>query len=1325
MTEPSSTPTSLASHTGRTWDDASSPAAARLARRFEEDWKRSQPGSRPDPCSYLPEDPEERPGAWLALLRADIGLRWEGGEAPPVEQYRRRYPDLDPEVLVGLLYEEFCLREETGTEPDPRDYERRFPELAPQLRRVFDIHALVGGPDAPTMGSLGASTMTSGQPRTTRAGDVRGDDRMAFPEAGETIGGFRLIEELGRGSFARVYLAQERLLADRPVALKVATAGSREPQTLARLQHTHIVPVHSYRVDPISGLHLLCMPYFGRTTLADVLADPGTLEARTGLELLGVLDRLEPPDEGLSPSSTSARRAMAGRSFSGATAWWGARLAEALQHAHDRGVLHRDVKPSNVLVTGDGLPMLLDFNLAMGPRIEGADEESETLGGTLAYMAPEHIEALADGIDSGVDARADVFALGVVLFEAITGSRPFPVVRKARSVAEALLQTAQQRRDGPPPLRRGGRAVSPALEAVIRRSLEPEPARRYQSAAELAADLQAVADDRPLRVASEPIGSRSLRWVRRNRLRFAVAGPVVVAGSILVASLLDARIRRVEAEGEVRRNIDQADLNVEAGKLEQAIQGYQFAKTAASRHPSLRPLWWEAEEKRLWATHTYTLELMASEFFSEAEWLRYRLFGFVEPERPPGEALRTLLDPFDVFDDLDWAANPDFDRLQADRRRLLLDEVPELLFLRAVHLWLTGPGGDEASAEVADLRDRAVRAMPSDDPRREPWDLVCRQVGVSGPAVEAAEGASLGPDDRPRHLAEAAFLWGIAYAARFQETGDPGDSARAMASLEAAARGRPDSYWPRFYLATFAMESGRVADALRHADAAVALNPGSPWALFNRAMANRATGDSAEAMGDLRAAAARVPDRDRDRLRDRVELNLGLVLLDRGDLDGARAAFRSVLGESTPGESIGGIAGRLAMATSPALGGAVASSAAEVLGVSTMATGGGSRFSRAARLDLARLDAEAGRTDLALLSYGDLLLDDPEHREARFGRALLALALGAVEAAEADADLLLLQDREGRPGPGGLRGADSPSSAAEVLDLRARCRLATGRAGLALDDATEARRRSPSPSRDRLLLRARLAARPGGSLRLDDPSTIDLMPAPGPGLVADLRHAADSLAEAPSVPEPSPVPRMLTRAVLRSMLGESAGAEDEATDAVLLAPDAALPRLVRARIRHRAGELSLALDDLDASLMLRPDDPDARTLRGLVLAELGRPGDAMAELNRAQSIGGDDAVLHRARALALAALGREDLALRSLTEALDRDPHDPRLALLRARLQHRSGRASAARADLDHARSWASDRPELRLLVLLARSLLDAPAADSPAPGGAESAPAG
>ncbi|MEA2631687.1 MAG: eukaryotic-like serine/threonine-protein kinase, partial [Chloroflexota bacterium] len=511
------------SASGRTWEEATSPAAVRLARRFEAAWREASHGRGRDYPSlddFLPDDATAYPGARLALLRADLGLRWEEGERVGADWYLQRYPDLGGETLVALIYEEFCLREESEEAPDPAAYLARFPEVASQLRRVLDIHGLVG-----------SSPVVSGSLRCGTEAPL-----VPYPEAGQTIAGFYLVEELGRGSFARVFLAQERQLADRLVALKVAKAGSREPQTLARLQHTHIVPVHSTRTDPATGLHLLCMPFFGRLTLARVLAEPEVRSARSGADLVGVLDRLGLP-EGQPSGRASARAALGRRTLPQAIAWWGARMAEALDHAHDRGVLHRDIKPSNVLVTGDGMPMLLDFNLAREPLTaiddSKASEAPIALGGTLDYMAPEHLEALADGLVDRVDGRSDLFSLGVLLVEALTGVRPFATPRHAASAGDLLSRAAEERRRGLPPLRTTHPEIPPALDVVVRRCLAPDPIDRYDTAGELAADLQAVADDQPLRFAREPWPGRVTRWIRRRRRPLAVAA--LLAAALAVA----------------------------------------------------------------------------------------------------------------------------------------------------------------------------------------------------------------------------------------------------------------------------------------------------------------------------------------------------------------------------------------------------------------------------------------------------------------------------------------------------------------------------------------------------------------------------------------------------------------------------------------------------------------------------------------------------------------------------------------------------------------------------------------------------------------------
>ena len=389
------------------WEEAASQPNNILVRRFSSDWRRDK-ASPPDPASYLPDDPGRRPAALLALLRADLTLRREAGERACVEWYLRRFPELPSEALVALAYEEYCVRDEAGEAPDLEEYDTRFPAIAAELRELIDIHEFVDSS------------------RDLLEGEGPRKEDVLFPSTGETIGGFRLVEELGRGGMARVFLALERHLANRRVALKVTRAGSPEPQTLALLQHTHIVPVFSYHVDAVTGLHLLCMPYFGRVTLADLLAAPRARSARTGAAILR------------SPHLTSSRRFRRGEAAErrrrasllrqayvrpGAiVAWWGARLAEALQYAHDCGVLHHDIKPSNVLVTAGATPMLLDFNLARSTRPES--QGLAAIGGTLAYMAPEHFDAVAElrddtaGDDSRLDGRADIYSLGVVLHEA-------------------------------------------------------------------------------------------------------------------------------------------------------------------------------------------------------------------------------------------------------------------------------------------------------------------------------------------------------------------------------------------------------------------------------------------------------------------------------------------------------------------------------------------------------------------------------------------------------------------------------------------------------------------------------------------------------------------------------------------------------------------------------------------------------------------------------------------------------------------------------------------------------------------------------------------
>src|SRR5262245_12021867 len=180
----------------RTWEEASSPAVIRLAREYEQAWRDSDDLHHPpDPHDFLHAAgfTVDGPGARLALLRADLALRWEAGEKIGAQWYLDRYPDLSEDTIVALVYEEFCLREEAQQKPDKEQYLARFRQVAAPLRRVLEIHELVGS---------GSTTHGLAFSQTGGAAGLA----VHFPEVGQIIEGFTLVEELGRGAFARVFL---------------------------------------------------------------------------------------------------------------------------------------------------------------------------------------------------------------------------------------------------------------------------------------------------------------------------------------------------------------------------------------------------------------------------------------------------------------------------------------------------------------------------------------------------------------------------------------------------------------------------------------------------------------------------------------------------------------------------------------------------------------------------------------------------------------------------------------------------------------------------------------------------------------------------------------------------------------------------------------------------------------------------------------------------------------------------------------------------------------------------------------------------------------
>ena len=364
---------------------------------------------------------------------------------------------------------------------------------------------------------------------------------MGLLEVGEEFLGFRLIDELGRGAFSKVYLARQENLADRPVVLKISQHHDDEPRVLAQLQHTNIVPVYS--IHRVGSLRAVCMPYYGSTTLIDVyddLKDRASL-AGSGLGLVGTVSRCKaartpqgtlrtehsPHGQAADVAATPAAEAtgpplpeapagtlkyLAGLTYVQAVLWVAGRLASGLAHAHERGILHLDLKPGNILLTDEGQPMLLDFNLSMD--LKARADPGAAIGGTVVYMSPEQLEAFR-GDDRRLDGRCDLYAMGIILFELLTRCHPFPIPAGS---SEEIVNPLLALRKGPPPaVRCWNKAASPAVESMIQHCLEPDPARRYQSAWELQEDIERHLRHEPLKYAAEPsLRERASKWARRH-----------------------------------------------------------------------------------------------------------------------------------------------------------------------------------------------------------------------------------------------------------------------------------------------------------------------------------------------------------------------------------------------------------------------------------------------------------------------------------------------------------------------------------------------------------------------------------------------------------------------------------------------------------------------------------------------------------------------------------------------------------------------------------------------------------------------------------------
>jgi serine/threonine protein kinase len=487
----------------------------------------------------------------VANLRAEQVERWQAGDRVRLEALLCGRPALSslPEVLLDLIYAEVLLREEHGEKPTLQEYVRRFPDHEASLRRQFAFHAAFGALEK----GEADSSLPSGE-TTLDTGSAR---PVAAAPAAARMGPYEILEEIGRGGMGVVYKARHATL-NRVAAVKVLRAGEAdqelrqrfltEARAVAALSHPNIVSIHEV-FDPPGGAPFVALEYAANGSLARKI-DGAPLPAREAAELL-------------------------------------LPLAEAVQAAHRAGIIHRDLKPANVLLTDPSggrqseasgghqspeegppgrrayppsgesrpplpvlTPKLTDFGLAKQLEDESHTRTGAILG-TPSYMAPEQAEGRKD-----VGPLSDVYGLGAILYEMLTGRPPF-------KGDTALTTLAQVVNDEPVPPRRLNPGTPHDLETICLKCLNKAPARRYSSAGELADDLRRWLTGEPIR--ARPAGwlERAVKWTRRRPAGAALVGVSGAALAALVALWISFTLRLDEQRRDALLRRDEASVQKE------------------------------------------------------------------------------------------------------------------------------------------------------------------------------------------------------------------------------------------------------------------------------------------------------------------------------------------------------------------------------------------------------------------------------------------------------------------------------------------------------------------------------------------------------------------------------------------------------------------------------------------------------------------------------------------------------------------------------------------------------------------------------------------
>ena len=417
--------------------------------------------------------------------------------------------------------------------------------------------------EPPGANDTDTKTCTEGGPRATPQ-DYRG----------RAFGNYTIIEEISRGAMGVVYKARQHHI-DRVVALKVLLAGEmateaqvarfrREAQAAAKLRHPAIVPIHE--VGVFDGRHFYTMDYIKGRDLSDLIRS-GEVTTRRALDIV-------------------------------------VQVADALDYAHNRGVIHRDIKPSNIMIDAEDRVHIMDFGLAKQLDSDTKFTRTGTTIGTPAYMPPEQ----ASGESSRVDHRADIYSLGSVLYEMLTSRPPF----SGDTMMNTLMKVLN---DEPVPPKRLNPRIHRDVQTVVLKAMEKSPERRYAS-------MHAFADDVRRFIAGESISARpagvltrSWRFVKRHYTAIFATAAVLGVGVTAAAVVLDTRRegdRRARIEREAGRS--QAAEDMERRREEEETPTVKMVFEDDFKAGPLKPRW-EIEDNTPWrVTDDGQLEAAAAPF---------------------------------------------------------------------------------------------------------------------------------------------------------------------------------------------------------------------------------------------------------------------------------------------------------------------------------------------------------------------------------------------------------------------------------------------------------------------------------------------------------------------------------------------------------------------------------------------------------------------------------------------------------------------------------------------------------------------------------------